>query len=776
MRRDHGESVNPNDSGPVGVLATPAAAIATKPKLAELGESEPQKKSNEKSSVESPMVPTKTTITTTLNTTIRDGSTIQSDGIIGSNAKIQANSNSPVNAALSGDNYGLDATAASPSRKSEPQEDARDATDDTNIDAGNEKATLLKQRGAMMKHCKDAANADKKQQANSMFNSNTINDNKLDDENKTPNRNCSEMILAMNPEFAKAAAAAAAANRNNNSSMEHDSSSPQSQAPGCETGETGDEKKTPQQQNNPAIPTLTKTTALAATEPFARKRGRHFLWKETSNSEPTSPTRSSCKKTKLHHDGGAETINKSNWGKLREQLFRFVRPQNSNEDTHAASIAIQVDDPPVEINGLLAMHKILVSPYEGNRSAEIGEEPLDRWKQLMKPVGDDEMNPLLSELYGDPLAKTIFSAKIEIASLEHLFETSWKWGKIGSLSLGWIPKRQLLLCLDENKIMSPTTVATPVARQHNTIDDTKDSKEDGNGTDEKSNDDGDDDDDNEEKDSKSEDEEDAGDDDDEEDDERGSEMEALRKVARKLECFELVIAAMREWKLKYEYPELYSSKDVGEYIFQKIEEGDESNHGSESETANNEDNETKKNCYKCLIFVARVFCALLLFNEEQKAPASLMQKVRACLAIMNTHARAHPSELARILKKKKRKEEGPKKPKPAKKRRTSTIVGTLEEREATLMASFGHVKRESETLLKMMDYYKTRLLLVTPEQNDDDSDGDDDEEHNSSHFQPHMSFMESMEEEIVSNAKREFAHERRFRKKIALARQNGSKS
>ncbi len=764
MRRDQGESVDPNDSGPVGVIATPPGAA--KPKLAEVGENELQKKSIENSSVDSPMVPT-TTIAEP-NATIRHHSTVQNKTIIGSDAKIPANSNSFATAALSGDE--MNATAASEMNKQQKYE--RVAKSDA-----NEKAAALKARTAMMKHCEDAVDADKKQQANVIVNYKTSNDDKLDG-GKASNRNCSEM--AMQPEIAKAAVAAA--NGNNNTPMERESSS-QSQTPGCETGETGHEKKMPK-QNPPSNP----TAALAGTEPFVRKRGRHFLWKETSNSSPRS-----LKKTKLHHDGAAETINKSNWGKLREQLFRFVRPQISqNEDTQA-SVPVRVDSlPALETNGLLAMHEILVSPYEGNRSAEIGEEPLDRWKELMKPIGDNEMNPLLSDLYGDPLAKTIFSAKIEIASLEHLFETSWKWGKVGSLTLGWIPRRQLLLCLDEDKIMSPTTVATPVAKQYNTRNDTEDSEADDD-SDEKSNDDNDghgdgDDEEEKEKDSKSEDEEDeeeVDDDDDEEevdddeeedDDERDSETEALRKVARKLECFELVIAAMREWKFKYEYPELYSCKGVGEYIFRKIESDKESNHGSESGTSNGDDNETKKNCYKCLIFVARVFCALLLFNEEQKAPSSLMQKVRACLAIMNTHARAHPTELARILKKKKRKEEGPK-PKTARKRRTKTILGNVEEREATLMASFGHVKRESETLLKMMDYYKTRLLLVTPEKNDDndDSDGDDDEEHNSSHFHRHISFMESMEEEIVSNAKREFVRERRFRKKVALARQNISK-
>eukprot|EP00531_Pseudo-nitzschia_arenysensis_P009412 CAMPEP_0116130208 /NCGR_PEP_ID=MMETSP0329-20121206/8336_1 /TAXON_ID=697910 /ORGANISM="Pseudo-nitzschia arenysensis, Strain B593" /LENGTH=765 /DNA_ID=CAMNT_0003624529 /DNA_START=101 /DNA_END=2395 /DNA_ORIENTATION=+ len=514
-----------------------------------------------------------------------------------------------------------------------------------------------------------------------------------------------------------------------------------SQAAGCETGEAGD----------PSSQKLAERT---------RKCRRKFLWKDTSTSEPNSRGSSTQnKKAKLDHD--TERVNKSNWGKLQE-LLGFVRPQKSFTEenemegkmvdsiTANTSLTAQIGDTRIESNsgGSSPMTKILVSPYEANRSAEIGEEPFDRWKTLMKPIvndSDEAMNPLLSKVYGDPLARSIFRARIKIISLEHLFDTSWKYGKIGNLSLGWIPKRQLLLCLDEDKIRSPTTLATPVARKSITREsDMKDSEDD--------------------KESGQSDETDATDDDDEKD-EKDTEIEALHTIARKLECFELVIACMREWKLKFEYPELYSCKDVGEFLFRNTDDGEEHS----SETGSN-DNQAKKNCFKCLIFVARAFVTLLLFNEEKKAPPSLIQKVRDCLKIMNQRTRAHPTELARILKKKKRKEEGPK-PKPVrKKKRTRTIVGNCDEREVTLMNSFALVKRESETLLKMMDYYKTRLLLLTPEKT---SDGEEDE-HSNSHFHRHVSFLESMDEEIVSNVKREYARERRFRKKLALAKQKGS--
>ncbi len=523
-----------------------------------------------------------------------------------------------------------------------------------------------------------------------------------------------------------------------------DENSTNSQAAGCETSEAG----------NPSSQRSAERQ---------RKRGRKFLWKDTSTGEPNSRDSSpQTKRAKL--DYGGERINKSNWGKL-QQLFRFVRPQKlyieENEmegemdDSTDIKISstLQIDDTRIESNsgGLLPMNQIIVSPYEENKSAEIGEVPLDRWKALMNPVvdgSDEPMNPLLSKLYGDPLARSIFRARIEIASLEHLFDTSWKYGKIGKLSLGWIPKRQLLLCLDVDKIRSPTTSATPVGKKSKTrVFELKDSEDD--------------------KESGESDETDASDDDDDGEDERDAEIEALQKAARKLECFELVIACMREWKLKYEYAELYSCKEVGEYLFRNTNDNEEKSSGTGSN-----DNQAKKNCFKCLIFVARAFATLLLFNEEKKAPPSLIQKVRDCLKIMNQHAKAHPTELARIQKKKKRKEEGSKPNPVRKKKKTRIIVGNCEEREVTLVNSFALVKRESETLLKMMDYFKARLVLVSPEK---DSDGDEDE-HSNSHFHRHMSFLESMDEEIVSNVKREYARERSFRKKLALAKQKRSSS
>ena len=453
----------------------------------------------------------------------------------------------------------------------------------------------------------------------------------------------------------------------------------------------------------------------------------------STNDNETSSSSSSTTTATTHPDREITTKNTlasnaihNNLSKLREKLFRLQNPiaQNNPETTNE-----------VDINGtsdkLLPMPDILVSPYEGNRSAETGEEPLEQWKKLLQPLPQDDsnqptnntMNPVLSKLYGEPLAKTIFRAKAEIATLQPLFETSWKWGEIGNLQLGWIPKRQLLLCLCEEKIANP-------GASHQ--DDTSDSQ------------------------SQTESSEEFTSEEDDSEEDVDDETEALKTVTRKLECFDIVMAAMREWKLKFDFPELYSNKDGGEFVF-----------------APNTDNETKQNCYKCLIFVARVFATLLLFQQEQSVSPSLFRKVRACLKILNSCVKAHPSDLAKILHKKKRRERDVlRQQEQAQKKRR--LEGGYDDRELTLRASFALVQRESETLLKMMDYYKTRLLLKKESSaRRRNHESDDDDSSSEEHSCPPMdvSHLETMNEEIVANARRDFAREERFQKKLLLARQ-----
>ncbi len=445
------------------------------------------------------------------------------------------------------------------------------------------------------------------------------------------------------------------------------------------------------------------------------------------------------------------SINTNNWGKLREKLFR-IRNQvpeahvEGTVDNH--STANNTDT----TNELMSMPEILGSPYENNRSAEKGEETLEQWKKLLEPLpnnddNNNQMNPILTELYGEPLAKTIFRARAEIAALQPLFETSWKWGEIGGLQLGWIPKRQLLLCLCEEKIACPgkTKLASKATSKRNDTDDDDDSENDS------------------QSESNAESSSEEEDDDDSEEDTDDA-TEALKTVTRKLECFDIVLSAMREWKLKFDFPELYSNKDGGEFVFQP-----------------NTPNESKKNCYKCLIFVARVFATLLLFQQEQSIAPTLFRKVRACLQILTAHVKAHPSDLAKILNKKtKRERDALRQHEHEQKKRR--LQGDYEHRETTLRASFALVQRESEALLKMMDYYKTRLLLrkessARRRNEDDDSvdhendDGDETGHTSSEDGSCQVSYLETMNEEIAATARRDFAREERFQKKLLMLRQ-----
>ena len=152
---------------------------------------------------------------------------------------------------------------------------------------------------------------------------------------------------------------------------------------------------------------------------------------------------------------------------------------------------------------------------------------------------------------------------------------------------------------------------------------------------------------------------------------------------------------------------------------------------------------------------------------------SLFRKVRACLKILNSCVKAHPSDLAKILHKKKRRERDVlRQQEQAQKKRR--LEGGYDDRELTLRASFALVQRESETLLKMMDYYKTRLLLKKESSaRRRNHESDDDDSSSEEHSCPPMdvSHLETMNEEIVANARRDFAREELFQKKLLLARQ-----
>jgi hypothetical protein len=99
-----------------------------------------------------------------------------------------------------------------------------------------------------------------------------------------------------------------------------------------------------------------------------------------------------------------------------------------------------------------SMAKIVKSPYEGNECAEVGEDCFEEFRLLMDTSqSDGKVNPQMVALVGDKLARDLCNAHHEIGKSGMLYSANWKEGKIRDSDFGWIPKRQLLLCLHEHR-------------------------------------------------------------------------------------------------------------------------------------------------------------------------------------------------------------------------------------------------------------------------------------------------------------------------------------
>lgn len=99
-----------------------------------------------------------------------------------------------------------------------------------------------------------------------------------------------------------------------------------------------------------------------------------------------------------------------------------------------------------------SMSKFSKSPYEGNECAEVGEDCFEEFRTLMDcSETDGKVNPRMETLVGDKLARDICNAHREIGKSGMLYSANWKEGKIRDSDFGWIPKRQLLLCLHEHR-------------------------------------------------------------------------------------------------------------------------------------------------------------------------------------------------------------------------------------------------------------------------------------------------------------------------------------
>ena len=200
---------------------------------------------------------------------------------------------------------------------------------------------------------------------------------------------------------------------------------------------------------------------------------------------------------------------------------------------------------------VVSMVEAIGSPYEGQECAEVGEILFDEWKNLIEPTA---LNPNLIRLMGDPIARSLHEANIEIRKSNILFHKSWVNGIIGGRQLGKIFKRQLLLCLHSHRLADADTVQ-------------------------------------------------------------------LQAVITNLDCFELVIDALKAYKLKSDFPNLalyrYENANGRAFYF-------------ESE---------KERSFKCLIFVARGYSAILNMKFTDDFTLSLKKNIKDCLAIMDKNVR-----------------------------------------------------------------------------------------------------------------------------------------
>jgi hypothetical protein len=103
-----------------------------------------------------------------------------------------------------------------------------------------------------------------------------------------------------------------------------------------------------------------------------------------------------------------------------------------------------------------SMNAITKSPYDASECAEVGEAWFERLKVALTPVavnGEEEANPELIRRCGDRLAISIFTAHQQIGKTGVLYSPLWAEGKIRDIECGWLPKKQLLVCLHEHRFL-----------------------------------------------------------------------------------------------------------------------------------------------------------------------------------------------------------------------------------------------------------------------------------------------------------------------------------
>jgi hypothetical protein len=117
-----------------------------------------------------------------------------------------------------------------------------------------------------------------------------------------------------------------------------------------------------------------------------------------------------------------------------------------------------------------------ISPYEFNECEEDGEDCFDELKNILLPIAvpggnEDQINPKMELLFGDVLARALYNAHIEIAKSGMIYSPSWREGKIRGRSFGWIPRRQLLLVLHEQRFArSDVAILQAIVKNLNCFD------------------------------------------------------------------------------------------------------------------------------------------------------------------------------------------------------------------------------------------------------------------------------------------------------------------
>jgi hypothetical protein len=107
-------------------------------------------------------------------------------------------------------------------------------------------------------------------------------------------------------------------------------------------------------------------------------------------------------------------------------------------------------------NSMAKMVRITRSPYSHTKSAEVGEQCFEELKGLMIPIifenGMKGMNPEMKFVFGDKLSLSVYAAHHEIGRSGKCFVPGWTDGKmLRGIKRGWLPNRQLLLCLHDNR-------------------------------------------------------------------------------------------------------------------------------------------------------------------------------------------------------------------------------------------------------------------------------------------------------------------------------------